>query len=220
MSDKLESLLARNGDNVRRALNYLIESPYFYKTDNENLFYFVARHKRAFEAFFADYYGWQFFMDGKCARVFKAAWHNSEITPANRDLFNFTRRDEAMAFMMLLEFFEIQVDQQAVSVAEPENLLFRFGDLFEYVHKRFVMLTGNADKYSPEHVRAKALSPIMPKLERYRFIKKVPTPQDVIVGEDEYLYEALPALYHFNTETLSRSLDQAAQNESRETDES
>ncbi|CAM2011361.1 DUF2398 family protein [Acanthopleuribacter pedis] len=219
MTESLDHLMQRHRDKVQQALNLLVESPYFYKSDNELLFYFVNRHKRAFEKFFADYYDWKFFMDGKCARVYKARWYNREITPKNRDIFNFTKRDEAMAFMMLLEFFEKQIDEQAVSVEENENLMFRYGDLFEYVHRRFASLFDNDERYSGEYLRAKALGPIMPKLERYRFIKKVPVPPEDVMGEDEYLYEALPALYHFNTETLSRSLSAAKPNPNRETDE-
>ncbi|NWH05739.1 hypothetical protein [Desulfobacter latus] len=33
-------------------------------------------------------------MDSKCARIYKTEWHNSAITPANRALFQFSRRDE------------------------------------------------------------------------------------------------------------------------------
>ena len=207
MSDTLEQLMARQGDKVREVLNLLIEAPYFYKEDKENLFFFLNRHKRAFERFFKNFYGWTLHMDAKCARVYKDRWYNTKITPANRDIFTFTKRDEAIAFMILLEFFEHQIDEQAMSVDEKENLKFRYGDLLEYAQRRFNELFENS--YSGEQVRARALRPIMPKLERYRFIAKVAVPPDEIIGDDDTIYEALPALYHYNTNALSRPITQA-----------
>ncbi len=209
MSDTLEQLAARHGDKVRDLLNYLVESPYFYKTDNETLFYFLNRHKRVFEKFYEQLYGWKLHLDGKCARVYKDQWHNKAITPANRDIFDFTRRDEAIAFMALLEFFEKQIDEQAMSVDEKQNLRFRYGDLLEYTHRRFHELFGSDTKYTGEYVRARALGPIMPKLERFRFLDKVPVPPDEMVGGDDTIYEALPALYHYNTTALSQYIANA-----------
>lgn len=207
MSDSLDQLALRHGDKVRELLNVLVEAPYFYKTDNEPLFYFLNRHKRVFEKFYDQFYGWKLYLDGKCARVYKDQWYNRKITPANRDLFDFTRRDEAIAFMVLLEFFEKQIDEQAMTVDEKQNLRFRYGDLLEYVHRRFMELFKDDQRYSGEYVRGRALGPIMPKLERFRFLEKVPAPPDELVGNDDTIYEALPALYHYNTNALSKFID-------------
>ena len=52
---KVEELIdggEQTAQNVRAVLNILLESPYFYKTDDERLFLVLMRHKRAFEAFF------------------------------------------------------------------------------------------------------------------------------------------------------------------------
>ena len=210
MSDALEQLMTRQGDKVRAILNMLVEAPYFYKEDNENLFYFLNRHKRSFERFFKNYYGWTLHLDAKCARVYKDRWYNKAITPANQDVFNFSKRDEAIAFMILLEFFEHQIDEQAMSVDDKDNLAFRYGDLLEYTQRRFNELFGE-EAYSGEQIRGKVLRAVMPKLERYRFIAKVPVPPDEIIGDDDTIYEALPALYHYNTNALSRSIAQAGE---------
>ncbi len=211
MNIELTRLLDRSGDKIRAILNILIESPCFYLTDNQELFYFLRRHRREFSDYYEKMYGWQLIMDSKCARVFKETWHNNAITPANRAMFTFRRRDECLAFMMLLEFFELQLEQNSMTVQERDNLRFRFGDLLQHVHRRFQEYfpdetERNTTKYTEKNVLDKALKPIMPQLEKYRFLKKIPPPQDLKAQQNEVIYEALPALYHYNTAALSRIL--------------
>ena len=60
---KVEELIdggEQTAQNVRAVLNILLESPYFYKTDDERLFLVLMRYKRAFEAFFDKFFGWSF----------------------------------------------------------------------------------------------------------------------------------------------------------------
>jgi len=55
---KIEELVdggEQTAQSVRSVLNILLESPYFYKEDDERLFLVLMRHKRAFEAFFENY---------------------------------------------------------------------------------------------------------------------------------------------------------------------
>ena len=44
----------------------------------------------------------------------------------------------------------------------------------------------------------------MPELEKHRFLKKIKPPEDVDASEQELIYEAMPALYHYNGAALSR----------------
>ena len=83
----------QTAQNVRAVLNILLESPYFYKTDDERLFLVLMRYKRAFEAFFDKFFGWSLVMDAKCARLYKPKWFNETITLPNRDMFTFTKRE-------------------------------------------------------------------------------------------------------------------------------
>ncbi len=205
MNIELTKMLDRSGDKVRAILNILIESPCFYATDRQELFYFLRRHRREFSDFFTKMYGWQLLMDAKCARVYKGEWHNPAITPANRAMFNFRRRDECLAFMMLLEFFEQQLEVNGMTVEDRLNLRFHFGDLLHHCHRRFQELfPSQPGQYSEEYVRAKIIRPIMPELEKFRFIKRIKPPEDLTTGADELIYEALPALYHYNSAALSR----------------
>jgi len=97
-----DTLLQNQKPRVQAVLNILLESPYFYKTDHEEHFLFLRRYQREFAGFFEETFGWQLVSDAKCARLYKPEWFNERITPSNRDLFTFTRRDECLAFMLLL----------------------------------------------------------------------------------------------------------------------
>jgi hypothetical protein len=57
MSNLLAPLLERYPDRVRAVLNILVEAPYFYRQDQEDVFFFLRRHRTEFEAFYRDYYG-------------------------------------------------------------------------------------------------------------------------------------------------------------------
>ena len=154
---KIEELIDRGdemGQRIRETLNVLLESPYFYKTDDERLFLVLTRYKRAFESFFDKFFGWSLVMDAKCARLYKPKWFNEKITLPNRDMFTFTKRDDCMAFLLVLEFFERECREQGVTADDRENLRFRFGDWLEYAAMRFcALLPGKEENYTDERVR-------------------------------------------------------------------
>ena len=202
-------LLSRSADRVQTVLNMLLESPYFYREDNETAFNFLKRHRTEFVSFFQSFFGWILVVDNKCARIYKEKWYNASITESNRDCFNFTKRDECIAFMMILEFFEHQLDENDMSIDEKENLRFRFGDLLEFCTRRFAdLFSDNAQRYTPEYLRAQVLRRIFPVLERYRFLRKLPPPQGDQVTEEQTIYEALPAMYHYNSGYLHNHFDE------------
>ena len=205
----LEALLQSpsSASKVQAVLNVLLEAPYFYKTDNEDLFMFLRRYTKEFNAFFDVHFGWQLTVDAKCARVFKPTWYNEKITPSNRDLFNFTKRDECIAFMLVLEFFETKLEETAIGIDDPENLRFLFGELLEFERRRFQeTFPETAENYADEDVR-RILRQIMPQLERYRFLVKIKPPDDESVSQEEIIYECLPALWHYNATAVARPVD-------------
>ncbi len=207
MEIALTSLLKRYGDRVQKVLNIMIESPYFYAQDDHDAFLFLRRHRADFVEFFKQFYGWSLLIDSKCARVYKGEWHNTAITPANRSLFNFSKRDECLAFMMLLEFFEQQLEENGMTVADKQNLRFHFGDLLEYSHKRFIeIFPDKHEAYSQDKVRDKIWKTVMPELEKHRFITKIRPPEDLQTVSTDLIYEAMPALYHYNSTALSRTI--------------
>jgi hypothetical protein len=206
MTSSFTNLLGRQPERVRAVLNLLVESPYFYREDEEDLFFFLRRYRSTFEEFYAECYGWRLLVDDKCARVFKERWYNRDITESNRDMFGFRRRDECLAFMMLLEFFEHQIEEHAMSTDERDNLRFRFGDLLQYCQQRFVGLFPDDGRYTEDHVRGKILRSIMPVLERYRLLRKLPPPPDMQVAFGDTIFEAMPALYHYNANRLNDTI--------------
>jgi hypothetical protein len=210
--NNLDTLLQQQPARVQAVLNLLLESPYFYHTDDEEHFLFLRRHQREFAAFFESHFGWQLIADGKCARLYKETWYNKGVTPSQRDLFDFTRRDDCLAFMALLEFFEGKVEEESIGVEDPENLRFRFGDLLFFVRGRFVELfPEQIEAYSEEGVR-RILRGVMPQLERYRFLVRLRPPKDEPVADDDTIYECLPALWHYSVQRLSRPLEGADTN--------
>ncbi len=218
MEIELAQLLKRNRDRVQAVLNILLESPYFYAVDDQNLFLFLRRYRREFTEFFKQFYNWTLLIDSKCARVYKADWYNRAITPKNRSLFQFTKRDECLAFMMLLEFFEQQLEENGMTVEDKQNLRFHFGDLLDYSHKRFQELfPEKQQQYTQEYVRIKIWKPVMPELEKYRFLTKIKPPEDLQASEQELIYEAMPALYHYNGAALSRLIPELAEQEGTKT---
>ena len=52
VDNPLLDLAQASGDRVRAVLNVLGESPYFYRTDDVKLFYFLRRHKSEFARFY------------------------------------------------------------------------------------------------------------------------------------------------------------------------
>jgi hypothetical protein len=209
-----DMLTTRQGDRVRAVLNILIESPYFYQTDDRDgeLFPFLLRYRREFADFFKDYYGWDLVFDqlpkAKCARVFKQKWYNNAISEGKRHWFKFTKRDECLGFMLLLEFFEQQLSEQNMSVEDRDNLRFYFSDLLNYTQKRFVELYPDfSETYTPETVR-KLLRDVLPVLEQYRFLEKIKAEAGENISDNQAIYEALPAIYHYSATRLSYPISQ------------
>ena len=207
MENELARLLQRNGDRVQAVLNILIESPYFYAGDDHDLFLFLRRYRSEFTEFFKEFYGWTLIIDTKCARTYKPQWYNRAITPKNRSIFSFSKRDECLAFMMLLEFFEQQLEENGMTVEDKDNLRFHFGDLLEYCHKRFQeIFPKHEQRYSQEFIRAKILKPVMPELEKHRFLTRIKPPEELQTTGQDLIYEAMPALYHYNGAALARMI--------------
>jgi hypothetical protein len=202
-----EQLLTRQEERVRTVLNLLLEAPYFYKEDDELHFNFLRRHRREFRQFFERFFGWTLVMDGKCARIYKEKWYNRGVTESQRDLFNFTRRDECIAFMLILEFFEHQLDENSMTVEDRDYLRFTFGGLLEFCGRRFrELFRGQEEKYTDEYLRSRVLRRVMPVLDRYRFLRKIQPDKDDNIREEQTIYEALPAMYHYNSGYLNKHI--------------
>ena len=208
MTDKLQELLEKRPEQVQALLNILLESAYFYRSDNEDLFLFLRRCQQEFRDFFREYFGWELIIDVKCARVYKEKWYNDAITPANRQQFRLGTRDDCIAFMLLIEFFEKLLEENSMTVEDNTNPRFTFGELLEFECRRFCELfNDDQDTYNAEHIRRTILAPLMPKLLKHRFIREIQKPKGMELTREQLIFEALPALYHYNSGRLTSEIE-------------
>lgn len=190
---------------VQAVLNVLLEAPFFFRDDDPELFAFVRRHRAEFARFYEELYDWRLVVDSRCARLYKMRWHNRALKPSQHDVFDLTRRDECLAFLLVLEFYEKLLDERNVDPDDPEPLRFEFGELFAFARERLNAELG--DEAPDDDGVRKALRGLMPTLLRYRFLREIPPDRDERDGldHDRFIYECLPALYHYDVRALGRS---------------
>ena len=189
-----------NQDKLRRINNILVESPFFYRTDDEGLFLYLQRHRRAFQRAFDDSFGWELIVERQCARVIKPSWHNRALKPSQHDVFDLTRRDDCIGFLIVLEFYEHLLDEQNLSIDDPELPRFYFGSLYEFTRERFAEACGG-DAPDDAHIK-KSLRRVVERLLRFRFLRELPPEPDVVVDRENLIYECLPGLYCYDIRRL------------------
>jgi len=202
-----------NGPRVTALLNVLGEAPFFYREDDVDLFQFLRRNKAEFTRFYDELFGWELIVDARTARVYKETWHNRALRPSQRDVFDLTRRDDCLAFLLLLEFHTRLLEQHNLAGDDAESPRFLFGELFDFARTRLAEELGDAGPGDDEVRRI--LRGLWPVLERYRFVRAVAREDLAEDGErdddggdagtegDHVLYEALPALHHYDTRKLA-----------------
>lgn len=191
---------------VRAVLNVLLEAPFFYKDDDPELFAFLRRNLAEFQRFYSELYGFRLVVDGRAARLYKPRWYNGALKPSQHDVFDLTRRDECIAFLLVLEFYEHLLDERNVDIDDTEGLRFEFGALFSFARGRLAAVHPG-EPPGDDEVR-RQLRGLMPTLLRYRFLREVPPSREEREGlePDRFLYECLPALHHYDVRVLGRSL--------------
>lgn len=200
----------QSADRVRDVCNVLLESPFFYREDEPDLFAYLRRHQAEFREFFETYFGFGLFVDRKCARLLKERTVNPRLPPRARDLFDLSRRDECAVFLMLLEFTEEEMQRQNISYESDRNLFFLLATFVEHVFRRFRELL---KEELPEEERLfQVVGQVMRKLERYRLVRVKETgaaaewerlPEGL---ERHVLYEALPGLHAHSPAGLGESI--------------
>ena len=194
-----------NLQKTKQILNILQEAPYFYREDDPTLFAYLKQNRAQFERFYQYFYGWEIVVDQKCARLYKPEWHNPALKPSQRDLFQLTRRNDCLAFLLMLEFYEHLLEESNLTVEDPENPRFHFGTLLTFAHRRLQEELG--DKAPDLHRTRQILREILPVLLRYRFLREHrPAPEDGELDEDKWIYECLPALYHYDSRVAANSI--------------
>jgi hypothetical protein len=191
-----------SGARVQAVLNVLVESPFFYKSDSPDLFAFLRRNLSEFQRFYEELYGWRLVADARAARLYKARWYNPALKPSQHDVFELTRRDECIAFLLVLEFYEHLLDERNASPDDPAPPRFEFGELFAFARGRLQEVL-EQDAPDDDGTR-RLLRSLMPTLLRYRFLREVPPSREEREGlhPDRYLYDCLPALHHYDVRAL------------------
>ncbi len=201
------SLGHMNIHNVRALLNILIESPFFYNTDDPDLFGYLRVNQDDFEQFFSHYFGWELYVDRQVARVIKPQQHNDALRPSQRDLFDLTRRDECTVFMLLIEYYEKLMRDLNISYDDDRNVRFLLADFVQYCIDRCVEELG--DDHPMDRVILDSCRTVFPKLIRYRFIEQVEK-EDAARDEtlpagmrEHVMYEFLPGIHCYRPDILT-----------------
>ena len=195
-----------NGSRVTAVLNVLVEAPFFYRDDDPELFQFLRRHRAEFDRFYAELFGWELVVDGRTARLYKERWFNPALRPTQHDVFDLTRKLDCLGFLIVLEFYERLLEQHNLGSDDAATPRFLFGELFEFARARLGEELGAAAP-DDDAVR-KILRAVWPALVRYRFVREVPRDAEgpAAAGDrddDQILYEALPALHHYDVRRLA-----------------
>jgi len=196
-----------NSYHVRAVLNILTEAPFFYRTDDIDLFDYLRSHQDDFHQFFTHFFGWELYVDRRVARVIKPQEFNNALRPSQRDLFDLTRRDECTAFLLLVEFYEKMLRDLNASYDDENAVRFLLADFVQYGIDRFIEELGenvHADKIMLEACRR-----LFPKLVRYRFIAQIEkadaeADEQLPGGMREHvMYEFLPGIHCYRPDILT-----------------
>lgn len=209
MQEAYEELVRRCPERVVSINNILTEAAWFYREDEPDLFYELQRHEAAFRWFFQTNFGWDLRLDGKCARVVKPrVWNPSLKGRTGLVGFKLRGRDEYLAFLLLIEFYEHLLGEQSLSSTDAENPTFSFGEYLEYVTRRLCeLLPSEAAELDAEQVKKRILRPLMEKLEDYRFVRELPRESSETLAVESVLYEALPACCQYHAAALEHPLE-------------
>ncbi len=204
-----QHLLETYPQQTRRVLNLLTESPFFYRSDAPNDFDFITFNKPVLTAWFRMVFGWELMGTGACFRLCKDHWENRELKWSQRSVFRLTKRNECLAFLTLLIFFEKRTASEGYSPDDPEPFRFRYKDFFDFAKEQFQTLLRDAEghpKLTDKEVQ-NVLRELWPQLIDYRFIAYLePERDDGTPTEEEKIYTALPALWSYNTTTAAEIL--------------
>jgi hypothetical protein len=204
----------QNRRKVRAILNLLTESTFFYRADEPELFDYLRRAQAEFQRFFEEMFGWTLYADRKQARLFKGDPHNAALPAAARDLFQLTRRDECLLFVLLLEFHEAELSRQNLHYERDEDVRFLLEDFVRFAIGRARELLG--ERAPPDARLFDSIASLFERLVRHRFVALV---QREAAGQGEtlpagltehLLYQALPGLHCYDPSALNRSVFEAA----------
>jgi hypothetical protein len=199
-------------ENAQRVINVLLESPFFYREDDVDLFGLLRRRQSQLREFFQVFLGWELYVDHQVARLIKPKTFNPQLKPSQRHVFHVSGRHEYVLFILLLEFHQLQADEQNIDLDRVPEVRFVLADFVDFVFKRYRAELG--DEMPTEQRILEEMRSLFWKLEQHRFIAVRET--SGLVAEDGLslgftkdgaslvLYAMLPGLRCYRAEELSR----------------
>jgi hypothetical protein len=213
VSVAFRSTLGKVGaEKAQRVLNVLLESPFFYREDDVDLFGLLRRRQSLFQEFFEVFFGWELYVDQQVARLIKPRTFNPQLKPSQRHVFRITGQHQYVLFILLLEFYQHQADEQNVDLEREPEVRFVLADFVEFAFKRYREELGGG---MPEEAFILGeMRSLFKKLEHHRFIAMAETIGIVAEeglsagftreGVSSVLYAMLPGLRCYRPEELSR----------------
>lgn len=198
-------------ERAQRVLNVLLESPFFYRDDDVDLFGLLRRRQALFQEFFEVFFGWELYVDQQVARLIKPKTFNPQLKPGQRHVFRVSGRHQYVLFILLLEFYQHQADEQNVDLERETEVRFVLADFVEFAFKRYREELGSG---MPEEAFILGeMRSLFKKLEHHRFIALAETTGVVIdeglsagftrEGASSVLYGMLPGLRCYRPEELN-----------------
>ncbi len=200
------------GTKARRILNILMESLFFYREDDVDLFGLLRRRQSLFRDFFYEFFGWQLYVDDRLARLVKNDVCNPALRPSQRHIFHISGRLQFVVFSLLLEFHQQQADAQNIDLDREPEVRFVLADFVQFVFERYRRELG--DQAPAEQEVLNAMRQVFRELQRFRLIAERerqgvvetvgPAAAFTHEGMDHVLYALLPGLRCYRPEALTR----------------
>lgn len=198
-------------EKAQRVLNVLLESPFFYRDDDLDLFGLLRRRQSLFQEFFEVFFGWELYVDQQVARLIKRKTFNPQLKPSHRHVFRISGRHQYVLFTLLLEFYQHQADEQNVDLERESEVRFVLADFVEFAFKRYREELGS--RMPEEAFVLGEMRSLFKKLEHHRFIALAETTGIVTEeglsagftreGASSVLYGMLPGLRCYRPEELN-----------------
>jgi hypothetical protein len=198
-------------DNARRVINVLLESPFFYRDDDVDLFGLLRRRQSLFREFFEVFFEWDLYVDHQVARLIKPRTINPRLRPSQRHVFHVSGRHEYVLFVLLLEFYQLQADEQNIDLEREPEVRFVLADFVAFAFKRY--REELRDQMPEEATILLEMRSLFRKLQHHRFIALTETTGVVAEeglaagftteGASAILYAMLPGLRCYRPEELN-----------------
>lgn len=192
-------------DKFQAVLNILTESPFFYAGDDPVRFNILRRNEAAFKKFFEKYFDWRLYVDSKMARLIKDRNHNPALRSVHRDTFRLTGRNECLLFLVLLEFYEHECNDQGYSNEDDEPLRFTYADFFAFTRR--ILTEQAADKVPADREIDAAARQLLKKLQHFRLLTVIEVSEITDEESDRnMLIEVLPGLNCYEGRKMAEAL--------------